>query len=275
MFKLKFYFKHIGDQICTTALPENIFNATGEKCIITDPAIWAFKHNPYVIHMDESDCPSDALEINVIPDNRIPDQRQLYLKNTQSQISVGQTDYMCQNIGITEPKLRHPRLYIYEDLEIEPDKIIVNTAGSDRTRDNEPAIRYNFGEDQVRILSDDILKQILHNYKNYRIYQIGSKNDRPLGGHSIDCRGMDYWDSIKEVATASRFIGVDSGPRHMASCYPKIDIRVALVQYPKQTLLSSRPGDINHWLFSWLDMTHTYFNRYDYDIGYTFSYKKI
>lgn len=275
MFKLKFYFKHIGDQICTTALPENIFHATGEKCIITDPAIWAFKHNPYVVHMDDAECPADTIEIAVIPDNRVPEQRQTYQQNTRTTISAGQTDYMCHNIGITEPILRHPRLYIYEDLEIEPDKIIVNTAGSDRTRDNEPAIRYNFGEDQVRILDDEIIKQILHNYKNYRIYQIGSLADPAMGGHSIDCRGLDYWESIRHVATASRFIGVDSGPRHMASCYPRVDIRVILVQYPSKTLLSSRPGDTNHWLFSWLDMTHTYFNRYDHDIAYTFSYKKI
>ena len=34
-------------------------------------------------------------------------------------------------------------------------------------------------------------------------------------------------------------------------------------------------ADINHWLFSWLDPTHTYFNRYQHDIAYTFSYKKI
>lgn len=275
MFKLNFYFKHIGDQICTTALPENIFHATGEKCIITDPAIWAFRHNPYVVHMDESQCPSDALEINVIPDNRVAEQRQHYLNVHKTNIGAGQTHYMATNIGIDNPVLRHPRLYIYEDLEREPDKIIINTAGSDRTRDNEPAVRFNFGEDRVRILDQEIIDQILKNYKNYRIYQVGSINDRPVGGHSVDLRGIDYWDSIKEIATASRFIGVDSGPRHMASCYPGVDIRVVLVQYPESTLKTSRPGDINHWLFSWLDPTHTYFNRYQHDIAYTFSYKKI
>lgn len=275
MFKLKFYFKHIGDQICTTALPENIFHATGEKCIITDPAIWAFKYNPYVVHMDESQCPADALEINVIPDNRVPEQRQHYQTVHKTNISAGQTQYMATNIGIENPKLRHPRLYVYEDLEREPDKIIINTSGSDRTRDNEPAVRYNFGEDQVRVLDQPIIDQILINYKNYRIYQIGSKADPLVGGHCVDLRGIDYWESIREVATASRFIGVDSGPRHMASCYPGIDIRVLLVQYPEKTLITSRPGDINHWLFSWLDPTHTYFNRYEHDVAYTFSYKKI
>lgn len=275
MFKLKFYFKHIGDQICTTALPENIFHATGEKCVITDPAIWAFKHNPYVLHMDESQCPADTLEINVIPDNRIPEQRQNYQSIHKTNISAGQTQYMATSIGIENPKLRHPRLYIYEDLDQEPDKIIVNTSGSDRTRDNEPAVRYNFGEDRVRVLDQQIIDQILINYKNYRIFQIGSKADPPVGGHSVDLRGIDYWESIREVATASRFIGVDSGPRHMASCYPSVDIRVLLVQYPEKTLITSRPGDINHWLFSWLDTTHTYFNRYEHDVAYTFSYKKI
>jgi hypothetical protein len=275
MFKLKFYFKHIGDQICTTALPENIFHATGEKCVITDPAIWAFKHNPYVIHLEETQCPTNLPEIHVVPDNRIAEHREHYSKTTGFATSAGQTEFMCINLNILDPVLRHPRLYFCEDSRTEPDKIVVSTSGSDRTRDNEPAIRFNFGEDSVRVMSDDIIDAIEHNYRDYRIFQVGSLADKPLKGKFTDLRGIDYWDAIKEISTASRFIGVDSGPRHMANCFPRIDKRIVLVQFPKETLLKSRPGDVNHWLFSWLDMTNTFFNRYEQDIAYTYSYKKI
>jgi len=44
MIKLKFYFKHI-----------SIFYASNEKCVITDPAVWALKQNSYVIDMDDAE----------------------------------------------------------------------------------------------------------------------------------------------------------------------------------------------------------------------------
>jgi len=55
MVKLKFYFMHISYLICTMAMPKNIFYASGEKCVIIDPAVLAFKQNPYVIDMDDAE----------------------------------------------------------------------------------------------------------------------------------------------------------------------------------------------------------------------------
>jgi len=183
---------------------------------------------------------------------------------------------MCLNFGLEQVKLRHPRLYIYEDERIVPDKIVVHTSGSDRTRDGEPAIRHQSGEDSERYMSDEVIAAILDNYRDYRIVQVGAATDKPLGGNSIDQRGQyDYWGTAKEIASSAKFIGVNSGPMHIANCYPRVEKRIVLMEFAAKTLETYRPGDVRNWLFSWIDPTNTYFNKFDYDLGLTYSYKKI
>lgn len=275
MFKLHFNFIHIGDQIATTAMPENIFHATGQRCAITDSRIWAFKHNPYVDFIDET-AAAKLYSINLIPDCRVPEQAQSYARHHQLAVTTGQADYMLHQLGIHEPVLRHSRLYVYENLAQEPDKVVVHTQGSDRTRDGEPAIRYSSGEDSLRVFTDEIIEAVLENYKNYRIVQVGAETDRALGGHSIDLRGKtDYWGTAREIATAARFIGVNSGPMHIANCYPRVDKRIVLTEFSQRTLYTYRPADVRNWLFSWVDPTNTFFNRTEHDIGLTYSYTKI
>ena len=272
---LTFNFFAIGDQVCVTGIPENIFNVTGKKCIITDKRIWSFKYNPYVVFMTEEQA-KGYQRVNIIPDCRTQEQAKNYFSLRNAIEANSQTELMCSSLGFVDIKLRHPRLYIYEDHDIMPNKIVVHTTGSDRTKSGEIAIRQSSGEDNIRILSDDVISCICKNYKNYEIVQVGSLDDKPVGGHSIDMRGkMDYWQTAKEIATCSRFIGVNSGPMHIANCYPKVDKRIVLSEFPDNTLTSYKPGSINNWLFSWLDPSNTYFNKYDRDCGLTYSYTKI
>jgi hypothetical protein len=277
MYHLKFNFFHIGDQISTTAIPENIFNVTGKKCVVSDPRIWVFKYNPFVVHMTEDEAKQTSFvgEISLIPDCRVPEQRNAYMEMMKCPISNGQTEYMCVNIGFNTVKLRHSRLYVYEDEEKEIDKIVIHTTGSDRTRDKEPAIRYSSGEDSVRIMSDEVIEAIQKNYKGYRFVQVGSKDDKTFPD-AIDRRGeYDYWQTAKEIATCTKFIGVNSGPMHIANCYPRVDKRTVLMEYTKETLMTYRPGDVRNWLFSWIDPTNMFFNKFDHDVGLTYSYTKI
>ena len=274
MYKLKFLFRHIGDQVCTTSMPENIYNVSGKKCVITDKKIWAFEHNPYVLFMDEEDA-EGLPEITLMPDCRIPEQAKAFNEKMQTIVSGSQTEYMCVNIGFNDVRLRHPRLYIHENETIIPDKIVVHTTGSDRTRDNEVAIRTTSGEDEVRIMSDEVIDSILKNYSGYKIVQVGGKDDKPLGGNSIDMRGLSFFESAKEIATASRFIGVNSGMMHIANCYPRVDKRIVLMEFPVETLMAYKPGDIRNWLFSWLDISHTFFNKFNRDVGLTYAHTKI
>ena len=276
MFKLNFIFHAIGDQVCTTGVPENLFDATGARSYITDPKIWAFKYNPYVDLISEDDLPKDHYNITLVPDARIPEQAKHYQDSMGCVITGSQTEYMLAQLGVTEPKLRHPRLYIYEDLDIRPNKVVVHTTGSDRTKAGEPAVRPWAGEDDVRILSDDILKAIQHNYRDYEIVQIGAVTDKTCPGTSQDLRGkLDYWGTAREIAEAAVFIGVLSGPMHIANCYPRTMKKIVLQEFPESSVRTWRPGDTRNFSFTWIDPNSTYYNKFNYDAGISFSYTKI
>ena len=272
---LKFIFNQIGDQVCTTGLPEIIYKKTNTKSVITDPLIWVFKHNTYVVFMTEEEAKDLPIAI-VQPDTRHEDHRQKYMDTFGTQIIHGQLEFMSTLMGIPGIHLRHPRLYLHEDSEIIPHKIVVHTTGSDRTRLNEVNIRTHLGEDNVRVMSDEIISAILKNYKNFKIIQIGGKDDKPLGGDTIDLRGkINLWEVAKEISESSRFIGVKSGLMQIANCYPRVDNRLFLTEFPRESLLKWYPGDMRNLLFSWADATNMYFNRTVDDIGLTYSYTKI
>lgn len=275
MYHLIFNFFHIGDQICTTAIPENIFNVTGKKCAITNPKIWAFKYNPYVEFITEEEAKTFP-KISLIPDCRITAQTEQYENVMKCNIANSQTEYMCVNLNFNDIRLRHPRLYIYEDSRIKSNKVVVHTTGSDRTRDGEQAIRFSSGEDSVRIMSDEVLDSIKKNYADYDIVQVGGKDDKPLGGSSVNLSGkLDLWETAKEISEAAVFIGVNSGPMHIANCYPRVNKRIVLQEFPLETLMTFRPSDTRNWLFSWIDPSGVYFNKYNQDVAYTFSHTKI
>ena len=275
MHRLRFPFFHIGDQVATTPIPENYFKSTGERIVISDKRIWAFKHNPYVVLLDELQAEQYPV-LDLLPDCRLLEQAKNYAELTNSIIASSQAEYMCLNLGFKDITLRHPRLYCYEDLRIVPDKVVVHTTGADRTRDNDAPIRTACGEDALRIMSNDVIASILKNYAGWQVIQVGGECDKPLGGHSIDLRGKtDYWETAREIASAARFIGVNSGPMHIANCYPRVDKRIVLMEFPKQTLLKYRPGDLRNWLFSWIDPASTFFNRFNFDVGLTYSHAKL
>ena len=275
MHRLRFSFFHIGDQIATTPIPENYFNSTGERVVISDKRIWAFKHNPYVVLLNELEAERYPA-LDLVPDCRLQEQARKYAELTNSITASSQAEYMWLNLGFNDVTLRHPRLYCYEDSRIVPAKVVVHTTGSDRKSSNEAPIRTASGEDALRVMSDDVIASILRNYQDWQLIQVGGENDKPLGGHSIDLRGKtDYWETAREIASAARFIGVNSGPMHIANCYPRVDKRIVLMEFPKQTLLKYRPGDVRNWLFSWIDPASTFFNRFNFDVGLTYSHAKL
>ena len=90
MHKLQFYFFGIGDQIAATSIPENYFYETGNKIIIDDNRIWAFKYNPYVVFLDTLQTVYPIFQ--VIPDCRSPEQAMSYIKNINSPQSCSQAE---------------------------------------------------------------------------------------------------------------------------------------------------------------------------------------
>ena len=275
MHRLRFHFHRIGDQVAATPFPENWFHARGEKLIIADERIWAFRHNPYVVFASEEEAARHPA-IDVIPDCRVEEHMKNYARLTNALAAASQAEFMGLNAGIAEVKLRHPRLYVHEDARIVPDKVVVHTTGSDRTRDDEAPIRTGAGEDAVRVMSDEVIASILRNYADWQVVQVGAATDKPLGGNSIDRRGRcDYLETAAEIASAARFIGVNSGPMHLANCYPRVDKRIVLMEFPRATLFKLRPGDIRNWLLSWIDPASMLFNRFEHDVGLTHSHTKI
>jgi len=276
MHKLTFLFHAIGDQVCTTSLPENIFNVTGKKCVITDKRIWAFKHNPYVVFMEENKA-RGLNELVIMPDARIPEQRKAYEDMMRSYVYNSQTEYMCVNMNFNDVRLRHPRLYIYEDVKRIPNRVVVHTTGSDRTKDGEAPFRANHGEDSPRVMSDEIIASILKNYDadTYELIQIGGKDDKPLGGHSKDFRGLGLWETAEIIAKSARYIGVNSGFMHIANCYPGVDKRIVLQEFHSAAIQTYKPGDTRAWGMSWFDPTSTFFNKYNVDVGVSYSHTKI
>ena len=280
MRKLKFVFTAIGDYVSMTAIPENYFEQTGEKLIVDDPNAWAFKYNPYIIKEGEV-----HQELPLICDARDPKMVKHYIDCVQGYQMASQTDFILRSFGLNSPSLRHPRLYIYEDEPQEIGKLVVHTTGSDRTLAGEPAIRNWLGEDDVRVMSLDVMQQIRQNYKDWKVVQIGAKGDIEFPNADIDYRGkLDIWGSVKEIATATRYIGVVTGPMHIANCYPRVDKRIVLMEFSEQHLTTkshdkmsfeARPGDLRNMMMSWLDPSNRYFNKSDRDMGFTFSYEKI
>lgn len=124
-------------------------------------------------------------------------------------------------------------------------------------------------------MSDEIITSIKKNYQHYDIIQIGGENDKPLGFGLNLCGQLNYWETAKLIAGSTKFIGVNSGPMHIANCYPRVEKRIVLQEFPASTLIKYKPGDLRNWAFSWLDPSYTYFNKYENDINYTYSHTKI
>lgn len=271
--KLNFIFDGIGDQVCTTSFPENYFNATGNKLAIDNPKIWAFKHNPYVEFMTLNQTRT-LIPITLMPDTRSHDQAVNYNKMYDNPSIGSQAEWLCANVSIKDPKLRHPRLYIHESEKIIPNKVVVHTIGK-INRPGEPEIRHGLGEDSTRSMSQNMIDQIAENYEGWDVYQIGGVNDTSLVGKFTDLRGLDLWETAKHISQSARFIGINSGMMHIAHCYPRVEKRIIMNELSDESISKWRIGDIRNLSFAWYDAASTIFNKTDHDISYTYSYKKI
>jgi hypothetical protein len=274
-------FFEIGDQVSVTAIPEAYYAQKGERLFYADERFWVFKHNPYIDcrHPRQGDT-----EVLVVPDARLKVQAERYVRRYNTEVLGSQTEFMLNELGLVGGMGRHPRLYVHENLDIVPHKVVVHTTGSNRELRGEAAIRYRLGEDAVRVMSDQVIDAILRNYKDWLIVQIGATDDKPIAGRNvIDLRGrLDLWESAKEIATASRFVGVNSGPMHIANCYPRVSKRIVLMEFSQSYFAHEngvafpwRAGSVHNVLTTWLDPANTYFNRFDQDYGASFSYLKI
>jgi hypothetical protein len=277
---LRFQCNAIGDQISVTGLPEAFFRATGEKVAVCDESMWVFEHNPYVVKISQEEAnnfPPEDVHF-IVADCAWQQHRDIYWKTHQAAAIASQTDFIATYLGLPASEHRLPRLYYPASVPAPvANRVVVHTTGSDRRRVNELPIRTQHGEDHIRIMTPEVLQAISTNYAGWEIIQIGGADDVPMPG-ATDYRGkLSIWQSAEIIASASRYIGVNSGPMHLANAFPRVDKRIVLMEFSKEYLTSKssvqpvpfRPGDIYNYLASWLDPANRYFNRFECDIGVT------
>lgn len=232
----------IGDKIQFTHIPENIFKSTGKK-IFDISNSWVFDNNPYV----ERNILSETVDLTI----------DLWLFSQQMPRdgfkSHADRFFQCfnklYNFNI-EPMLRHPRLYLYENEEIRPDRVIVHTTG----------------KSEIMPLNEKVIQAIQNNYKNYEIIQIGGYEDKPTPFKKM--LGLNFFDTAKLIATSSIFIGVNSGMMNIANCYPRVNKKILI---PRNLDIFCPMSNDNVWF----DHGTTFFNYTEQDYGATFSYLKI
>jgi hypothetical protein len=252
----------IGDKLQFSSFPENYFKNTGEKVIDVDRS-WIFDHNPYVIRDAE---PERVINLWTA---KWPSQSNMTLDEyKQNPVFASIADRTASIFGHT-CYLRHPRLYQYENLPVAERRIVLHTTGKIDT----PI--YAQGEDRPRRLSAEIMSHIRETYADYEIIQIGAPSD--IDAQVIDRRGIDdMWEVVRIIAQASIFIGVDSGPYWIASCYPRIFRKRVMMQYSADYLRKHFvPMHVLNPHVHWHDASCLYFNRTTEDAGISYSYLKL
>jgi hypothetical protein len=252
----------LGDQLQFSSFPENHFRNTGEKVIDLDGA-WIFDHNPYVLR-------------DVAPTGTVD----LWTAAWPFKAGMTHEQYAARPIFFSLAErtsaifnhaayLRHPRLYRFEDLPQIQKRVVLHTTGK-----RLPPVTPQ-GEDAARVLSAEIIEHVRSAYRGYEIIQVGSRDDVDAG--VVDCRGIeDIWDVVKIVAQAAIFIGVDSGPYWIASCFPRIFRKKVLMQYPPDYLRRAFvPMHVPNPHVHWHDASCLYFNRGPDDAGVTYGYLKL
>lgn len=238
----------IGDGLQFSSLPENYFNATGERLIdVSEP--WFFDHNPFVAR---GSSPHRVQELwNFSPTKyqwpKIKDRSQeVYLSNAEVWASL---------LGVPVT-LNRPRLYRYEDFPFaERTRVLLHVEGRSHGR-----------------MPDKVIDHILKKYGGCDLYQIGPVSDI-RGVPRIATK--DLWELSKVISSARILIGVDSGPAWIAACYPDVVVKKLRMKPTTEQLAKWVPLACNNVHSFWDDRCHQVFNPSDDDIGFTSSFRKI
>jgi|688.fasta_scaffold04618_19 hypothetical protein len=229
----------IGDKIQFAALPQIFFENIGEKVVDISNA-WVYDYNPYVIRDKTIACDKIL---------NLWDLSHKYIANNY--LSSSERFFLNSEFNFFKINLRHPRLYKFEEIKIIPNRIVIHTEG----------------KSEGGSINDDVIAHIEKKYSNFEIIQVGGKFDKKT--NFVSYLGLNIWDTVEIIASASIFIGVNSGMMNIANCYPRVNKKIILNRNDLDTLspLNKNTG--------WLDYNIQYFNQSLNDIGITNSYYKI
>lgn len=232
----------IGDKIQFSHIPENIYHFTGRKVLDISNS-WIFDHNPFVDRINKTNY--DIIlnlwnESSFFPPDGFKSHAERFFMYFNKKFST----------NFKNPILRHPRLYAYENLDIQANRVIVHTTGKSETFQ----------------MTDEVIEHIRNVYKNYEIWQIGGLNDKSTPFKNM--LGLSEWDTVRTIASSAIFIGVNSGMMNIAKCYPRVFKKILIPRDAESFTPMSKDN-------VWFDYNSAYFNYTKYDIGSTFSYLKI
>ena len=257
--------KGIGDKIQFTSFPENHYRNTSEKVVDVDKS-WVFNYNPYVVRDVEPDFIIDLWTLGnryhrrscwrrwFLPTRGVYKRRVRYRPPSYFLPSVAERT--CAFFG-HKTFLRHPRLYIHEDVELRPNQICVHLDGQ-----------------STGSVPNFVVEQIYANYQGFDIVQIGGENDQPrLQFRSLI--GLPIFESCRVIAESLLFIGVSSSMMNAALAYPRVNKRIIVTESDDTVLERMMPMDVREPHYHWLDHSLVLFNKTEHDVGATFSYRKI
>lgn len=254
----------LGDGLQFSSLPENYFRHTGKKLHDISRA-WFFDHNTFV---DRSDNVSISKKVelwnfshrNVFPwpnprilkkergDWKIPQPGpSVYLSNAEIWASVLDVPVV----------LSRPRLYRWEDFPYEKrEKILLQTEGRSHGK-----------------ISDDIISHVVKKYlPTGNLYHIGTGS--VVGVPHIDTPSL--WNLAELISSAKMFIGPDSGPSWISSCYSDVITKIIRTKpNPPDEFKKWVPLDQGNIHSFWDDRCRMTYNVTENDIGFTWSYLKI
>lgn len=241
--------KHLGlgDQVQFTSFPENYFLNTGEKVVDVDNNP-LFDYNPFVVR---GITPSKVLDLWFMTA-----KREYTLKKWIPSVCERNSHFS----GLKECYIRHPKLYLHENIPLKPSQICVHLTGV--STGNCP---------------DEIADKIRENYKGFEIIQIGLATDKRYE-QFIDGRGLSFWDSAKVIAESLIFIGISSSMMNVAACYPRGIKKIIITESDEEradVMADMMPMDSNRGHYHWLDWGFCFYNKTKRDIGVSFSYLKI
>lgn len=153
--------------------------------------------------------------------------------------------------------LNRPRLYKFEDYPFEKrEMIIIQTEGR------------SHGE-----MPEHVIYHILKKYGPTRqLYQIGV-SPKDIGVPQLKTKTL--WDLAEVLSQARMFIGIDSGPSWIASCYPDVQVKVLRTRPKPEEFKTWVPLEVSNIHSHWDDRCRQTFNPTEEDIGFTYSYRRL
>ncbi len=243
----------VGDALQFSSLPENYYRATKKRLVDVNRP-WFFDYNPYV-DRDPNSVPTKTYELwnfsptqRQWPKPRTDDKPAVYLSNAEIHASIFEVPVV----------LNRPRLYQHENFPFDSRHLILlHTDGVSHGK-----------------MPPHIVQHVVNKYRpTGNLFRVGLSGEE-IGGVPW-LKAESLWELAAVISKARLFIGVDSGPGWIASCFPDVITKIVRMKPSPETFASWVPLEIRNIHSHWDDRCRQAFNPTEDDVGFTSSYRKL